>query len=161
MQMIPYLSFNGKCESAFKFYEKALGGRMIMMMRYGESPAAAQTSPDSRDKIMHARLAVGDALLMGSDAPPQMYEPMQGVSVSLGVEEPGEADRVFAALAENGTVRMPIQETFWALRFGMLDRPVRHRMDDQLRTSRLRPRHPHQLQRNRTRRFRCEGTARI
>ena len=115
-----YLSFNGKCESAFKFYEKALGGRMIMMMRYGESPAAAQTSPDSRDKIMHARLAVGDALLMGSDAPPQMYEPMQGVSVSLGVEEPGEADRVFAALAENGTVRMPIQETFWALRFGML-----------------------------------------
>jgi PhnB protein len=74
---------------------------------------------------MHARRAVGDALLMGSDAPPQMYEPqmyepMQGVSVSLSVEEPGEADRVFASLAENGTVRMPIQETFSALRFGML-----------------------------------------
>jgi PhnB protein len=65
MQMTPYLSFNGKCESAFKFYERALGGSMIMMMRYGESPAAAQTSPDSRDKIMHAWLAVGDALLMG------------------------------------------------------------------------------------------------
>ena len=120
MQINPYLSFNGKCESAFKFYAKARGGRMIMMMRYGESPAAAQTSPDSRDKIMHARPAVGDALSMGSDPPPQMYEPMQGVSVSLSVQEPGEADRVFAALAENGTVRMPIRETFWALRFGML-----------------------------------------
>jgi PhnB protein len=59
-------------------------------------------------------------MLMGSDAPPQMYEPMQGVSVALSVEEPGEAERVFAALAENGTVRTPIQEAFWAQRFGML-----------------------------------------
>jgi PhnB protein len=90
MQINPYLSFNGKCEAAFKFYEKALNGKMIMMMRYGESPAAAQTSPDSRDKIIHARLAIGDALLMGSDAPPQIYEPMQGVSVSLSSRSPAK-----------------------------------------------------------------------
>jgi uncharacterized glyoxalase superfamily protein PhnB/uncharacterized protein YndB with AHSA1/START domain len=120
VQITPYLSFNGTCEAAFKFYEQALRGKLIMMLRYGESPAAAQTSADSRDKIMHARLAVGDAVLMGSDAPPQMYQPMQGISVSLSVKEPGEADRIFSALAENGAVRMPIQETFWAQRFGML-----------------------------------------
>jgi PhnB protein len=90
------------------------------MMKYGESPMAAQTPPESRDKIMHARLAVGDKLLMGSDAPAQMYEPMKGIQVTLSVEQPAEADRIFSALAENGSVRMPIQETFWARRFGML-----------------------------------------
>ena len=120
MQMNPYLSFDGKCETAFKFYEKVLGGKVVMMMKYGESPMAAQTSPESRDKIMHARLAVGDKLLMGSDAPAQMYEPMKGIQVTLSVEQPAEADRIFSALAENGSVRMPIQETFWAQRFGML-----------------------------------------
>lgn len=120
MQMTSYLSFNGNCETAFKFYEKALGGRMIMMMRYGESPMAAQTPAESRDRIMHARLAVGDGFLMGGDAPAQMSEPMRGFCVSLNVEEPAKAERIFATLAENGTVRMPIQETFWAQRFGML-----------------------------------------
>ncbi len=120
MQMNPYLSFDGKCETAFKFYEKVLGGKVVMMMKYGESPMAAQTSPESRDKIMHARLAVGDKLLMGSDAPAQMYEPMKGIQVTLSVDQPAEADRIFSALAENGSVRMPIQETFWAQRFGML-----------------------------------------
>jgi PhnB protein len=120
MQMNPYLSFNGKCEAAFKFYEKALGGKLIVMMRYGESPIAAQTAPESRDRIMHARLAVNDVLLMGGDAPPQMYEPMKGFCVALSPKDPAEAERIFSALAENGTVRMPIQETFWAQRFGML-----------------------------------------
>ena len=120
MQINPYLGFNGNCEAAFKFYEKALGGKLLIMMKYGESPAAAQTSPEFRDRIMHARLAVGDELLMGGDAPPQMYEPMKGFSVALSPKDPAEADRIFAALAENGTVRMPIQETFWAQRFGML-----------------------------------------
>src|ERR1700732_3241338 len=93
MQMNPYLSFDGKCETAFKFYEKVLGGKVLMMMKYGESPMAAQTPPESRDKIMHARLAVGDKLLMGSDAPAQMYEPMKGIQVTLSVEQPAEADR--------------------------------------------------------------------
>ena len=120
MQMNPYLTFNGKCETAFKFYAKVLGGEILMMMKYGDSPMAAQTPAESKDQVMHARLAVGDKLLMGSDAPPQMYEAMKGISVTLGVDKPAEADRIFSALAENGTVRMPIQETFWAQRFGML-----------------------------------------
>jgi PhnB protein len=97
IQMNPYLNFNGQCEAAFKFYEKALGG-----------------------KILHALLTVGDKVLMGSDAPPDHYERPQGISVSLGIENPADAERIFHALAENGTVRMPIQETFWAQRFGIL-----------------------------------------
>ncbi|MEO8716411.1 MAG: VOC family protein [Acetobacteraceae bacterium] len=120
MQINPYLGFNGDCEAAFKFYERCLGGKIVMMMTYGESPMAEQTPAGSRGKIMHARMTVGDWVLMGSDAPPDHYEAMKGISVSLVTDDPAEADRVFHALAENGTVGMPIQETFWADRFGML-----------------------------------------
>jgi len=76
--------------------------------------------PEWHDKIMHARLTVGDETLMGSDAPPGRYEAMKGFSVTLGIADPADAERIFQALAQGGTVRMPIQPTFWAQRFGML-----------------------------------------
>jgi PhnB protein len=120
MQLNPYLSFKGQCEAAFKFYEKVLGGKIEGMMTFGGSPMAHQTPSEWHNKIMHARLAVGDGVLMGSDASPDRYEEMKGISVTFGVDDPGEAERIFHALAENGTVRMPIQQTFWAARFGML-----------------------------------------
>ncbi len=120
MQLNPYLTFNGKCEAAFKFYERVLGGKIEAMMTYGSSPMADQTPADWRNKIMHTRLTIGGELLMGSYAPPDRYEPMKGISVTLGIEKPADAERVFHALAENGTVQMPIQETFWAARVGML-----------------------------------------
>jgi len=120
MQLNPYLTFNGQCEAAFKFYEKVLGGKIEAMMTYGGSPMADQTQPEWRNKIMHARMTVGDKMLMASDAPPDRYEAMKGIMVTLGIDEPGEAERIFHALSENGTVQMPIQETFWARRFGML-----------------------------------------
>ena len=69
---------------------------------------------------MHARLSVGDNVLMGSNAPPDRSEPMKGFTVTLGIDDPHDAERVFHALSENGTVQMRIQETFWAVRFGML-----------------------------------------
>jgi PhnB protein len=120
MKLSPYLSFNDECEAAFKFYEQCLDGKIDAMMTYGDSPMAEQTPPEKLDKIMHASLTVGDTVLMGSDAPPNYFEKPQGFSVSLILNEPEEAERVFNALAENGTVQMPIQETFWAARFGML-----------------------------------------
>jgi PhnB protein len=120
MRINPYLTFNGNCEAAFKFYERCLGGKIGFMMRNSESPMAAQTPPERRNQIMHARLMVGDQVLMGSDAPPDHYQPAKGFTVSLSVDEPAEADRIFGALSEQGTVTMPIQETFWARRFGML-----------------------------------------
>ncbi len=120
MQVNPYLHFNGKCEAAFKFYERCLGGKGLAMSTFGDSPMAEQAPPEWRNKIIHARLSVGDTLLMGSDAPPERYAEPKGFSVSLGTSDPAEAERIFHALAENGKVEMPIQETFWAKRFGML-----------------------------------------
>jgi len=121
MQMNPYLTFKGQCEAAFKFYEKVLGGKIVAMMPHEGTPAADHVPAEWRGKIMHARLVLDDdRVLMGSDAPPGMQEEMKGFSVTLGVDKPADAERIFHALAEDGTVRMPIQETFWATRFGML-----------------------------------------
>lgn len=120
MQLNPYLSFNGQCETAFKFYEQCLGGKIGVMLNYGSSPMAEQTPPEWHDKIMHVRLTVGDQVLMGSDSMPEYYEEAKGMSVSLNTNDPAEAERIFQAMAENGTVRMALQETFWAARFGML-----------------------------------------
>ena len=120
MQLNSYLTFNGTCEAAFKFYERCLGGKIAMMMKNADLPMAAQTPPERRDQIMHARLMAGNQVLMGSDAPPEHYQPAQGFNVCLSVDEPAEADRIFAALSAEGDVTMPIQETFWARRFGML-----------------------------------------
>ena len=120
MQLNPYLMFDGRCEAAFAFYAQCLGGEIVAMITNGESPVADQVPSERHDKILHARLVLGDQVLMGSDAPPEHHEEPQGFSVTLGVDDPVEAERIFGALAEDGTVRMPLQETFWAVRFGML-----------------------------------------
>jgi PhnB protein len=120
MQVNPYLLFNGQCETAFKFYAKVLGGEIKAMLTHEGTPAADSVPPEWRKKILHACLSLGDGVLMASDCPPALQEKPQGFSVSLQVKHPAEAERVFHALAENGTVRMPIAETFWAVRFGML-----------------------------------------
>ena len=120
MQLIPYLYFNGQCEAAFKFYAQCLGGKIETMMSNAGTPAEEHVPAEWRQKILHARLTVGDAVLMASDAPPGHYQKPQGFSVSIQIKDPAEAERIFNALAENGTVRMPFEQTFWALRFGML-----------------------------------------
>jgi PhnB protein len=120
MQVSPYLSFNGHCATAFKFYEQCLGGKILFMQSHGESPMADQVPPAWRDRIMHATLKVGDNVLMGTDAPPEHYQKPQGLYVSLSVTAPADAERVFNALAESGTVQLPIQKTFWSVRFGMV-----------------------------------------
>lgn len=120
MQLNSYLNFKGECETAFKFYEKCLGGKIVAMMTHGESPMAGGVPPDWANKIMHARLVIGDAALMGSDAPPDRYQAPQGFYVSINVATPEDAERVFKALAEKGNVQLPIQKTFWSARFGML-----------------------------------------
>jgi len=120
MQLNPYLNFNGNCAAAFKFYEKALGGKIQMMMTFAESPMAAQVPAAQRNKVIHARMTFGDQVLMGSDASPDRYEPMKGFSVSLQVETAVEAEKIFKTLSEKGSVSMPIQKTFWAERFGAL-----------------------------------------
>ena len=120
MQLNPYLSFNGQCDAAFKFYEQCLGGKILFKMTYGESPMASHAPADSLNKIMHITLKVGDRVLMGADAPPQHFEAAKGFNISIQSDDPAESERLFTALSENGQVRMPLQETFWAARFGML-----------------------------------------
>ena len=121
MQINPYLhSFNGRCEEAFKFYEQCLGGKIVALYTFGDSPMACDTPTEMQNKIMHARLVVGSNVIMGSDSPPEYFEKPQGFSVNLSVETPVEAERIFEALAEKGTIRHPLAETFWAVRFGML-----------------------------------------
>jgi PhnB protein len=120
MQVNPHLHFNGQCEAAFKFYEQCLGGKITTMMPHEGTPIADQVPAEWRNQILHATLQVGDEVLMGADVPPDGYRKPQGFSVMLGIKDPSEAERIFHALAENGTVQMPLQETFWAVRFGML-----------------------------------------
>ena len=120
MQLNPYLNFNGNCEAAFRFYERCLGGKIVMMLTHKAAPSAEHVPSEWHDKIMHARLEVGDRVLMGSDSPPEYFEETKGFYVQLGIDNPAEAERVFRALAENGKVRMPLEPTFWAHRFGML-----------------------------------------
>jgi PhnB protein len=120
VQLHPCLSFNGQCESAFKFYERCLGGKIVTLIPYMGTPVEQQVPAAWREKILHATLMVGDKVLMGADAPPGRYEKPQGISVTLGMSDPAEAERIYQELAEGGTVTMPLQQTFWASRFGML-----------------------------------------
>lgn len=121
MQVNPYLSYDGRCEEAFKFYEKALGGRIVAIHRYGGTPMAGEIPEGWGEKVMHTTLDLGNGIiLMGSDQPPGRYEAPKGITISVSVKQVEEAERVFAELAESGTVLMPIQQTFWSPRFGML-----------------------------------------
>ena len=120
MELSIQLTFKGQCEAAFKFYERCVGGKITFTLTWGNSPIANQAPPEWSDKILHATLTVGDSVLMGCDVPPGQYEQPKGFSVLLSVDDPVDAERIFHALAENGTVQLPIQKTFWAVLFGML-----------------------------------------
>ena len=120
MQLNPYLFFSGQCEAAFKFYAQVLGGKIDALLTHEGTPAENHVPAEWRSKIMHARMTIGDWVLMASDAPPGRSQPPQGFSVHISVDEPAEAERIFKALADGGQVRMAIEQTFWAERFGML-----------------------------------------
>ncbi len=119
MQINPYLNFPGTCEEAFNFYAQTLGGKIAASHRFGQSPMAGQVPADWHNKIMHTSLIANGQVLMGSDGTPDRFEKVGGFSISLNLDTPEEADRIFAALADGGKTEMPIQETFWAKRFGM------------------------------------------
>ncbi|MBV8915045.1 MAG: SRPBCC domain-containing protein, partial [Acetobacteraceae bacterium] len=120
MSVTPYLNLNGRCAEALRFYEQALGATVTMSHTFANSPMAEKTPPEWRDKIMHVSFTVRGTTLMASDGMPGHSEGLSGFSLSIPVADEEEAERVFNALAEGGTVRMPLQQTFWAVRFGML-----------------------------------------
>jgi PhnB protein len=114
-----YLNFNGNCEEAMNFYAALLGGKILAMMKARGTPMEAHCPPDFADKIMHARMQLGNSVVMASDAPHDNFRTPQGFSINVGVDTPEEADRIYAGLSEGGAPIMPIAETFWARRFGM------------------------------------------
>ncbi|PZO03543.1 MAG: VOC family protein [Hyphomicrobiales bacterium] len=121
MKLATYLMFEGNCREAFTVYETVLGGKIMAMMDHKGTPAEEHVGPEWADKIMHACLEVDGQMLMASDAPPGRSDgPMRSVSVSVNVAEVAEAERIFAGLSEGATIRMPMEETFWSPRFGML-----------------------------------------
>jgi len=120
MDAVPHLNFNGTCEEAFKFYEKLFGGRIEMLMPWSNIPNN-ELPPEMQDKITHASLRLEDGgSLAGSDAPPSRYTRPAGFGVILNFKGVERAQRIFDGLAEGGQVGMPLAETFWAARFGMV-----------------------------------------
>ncbi len=119
----PYLFFDGRCEEAVEFYRQALGATVEMMMRFKDSPSPpdrGMCAPGSEDKIMHACFHVGDSAIMASDGRCQGKPKFEGVSLSISTSTPDEAERLFAALSEDGQVQMPMETTFFSPRFGMV-----------------------------------------
>ena len=124
MNMNTYVNFAGTCAEAFRFYEKHLGGRISMMMTHGQAPDQRQVKPEWKDAVLHARITLGGVELMGADIPDA--QPMRSAYLSLGVETDTDAERVFAALADNGEVFMPMQETFFCHALWPASRSIRH-----------------------------------
>jgi PhnB protein len=117
MQLIAYLNFNGNCRAAFDFYREVFKGEITMRMTYGDSPMRDQVPADGHDQIMHSQLEADGAILMGADGPPPHTPAGHGTRISIQVDTPEEAERIYAALSAGGEVQMPLQETFWAHRW--------------------------------------------
>ena len=116
----PYLFFGGRCEEALEFYRGAVGAEVQMLTRFKESPQP-QGLPDCfDDKVMHATVRIGKTTLMVSDGQCEGNQDFAGFSLSITVPDEAEAERVFGALAEDGLVVAPLEKTFWAPKFGML-----------------------------------------
>ena len=120
MKLHTYLNYGGNCEQAFRFYEEHLGGKIIFMMTHGEMPGANNVPPGWEKAILHARLKIGETDLLGSDVPPERFQPMRSVYLSLNLDSIDEAERIHALLAKDGEIFMEMQETFFAFRFSMV-----------------------------------------
>lgn len=118
MHLTPYLSFNGDCLEAFEFYERCLGGKIMYKMTYGEMPGDHGGMP--ADRIAHISFSVDGQTLNAADSTAQQYRKPHGFSIAISVTDAAQADRIFNELSQGGSIQMPIQETFWAQRFGMV-----------------------------------------
>ena len=120
MTLHTYLNYGGNCAHAFRFYEQNLGGKIIMMMTHGQAPNPTNVPSNWKNAILHARMNIGETVLMGADIPPDRFQPMRSAYLSLTVGSIGEAERIYALLSEGGEIFMPMEETFFAFRFAML-----------------------------------------
>ena len=120
MNVQPYLSFEGRAQEAIDFYKSAIGAQVDMVMHFRDAPPEMQMSPESKDKIMHAAFRVGDTQIMASDGQCSGKTSFSGIALTLNATSDAEAEKLFNALAKGGKVNMPMSETFFAHRFGMV-----------------------------------------
>jgi PhnB protein len=123
MQVQPFLYFEGRCEEALEFYRKTLGAQVTSLARYGDAPPpkpGGAPTPGIEQKVMYASLRIGDSTVLASDGHCEGRADFKGFSLSLTVSDDAEAQRLFAALADGGTVKTPMAKTFFSSRFGML-----------------------------------------
>ena len=123
MLVQPYLNFDGRCEEAITFYRKAVGAEVLMLMRNNESPEPCDPNvipPGSDQKVLHSSLRIGESIIMATDGYCKGAAKFEGITLSLSVANAADADQYFSALAEGGTVTMPLTKTFFSEKFGML-----------------------------------------
>jgi PhnB protein len=120
MKLTIYLNFPGNCRKALAYYEQHLGGKVQNVSTFDQMPGENLPPGINRDGVMHARITIGDTLLMASDGPQGRVEPMRSAYVCYSAENNEEAERVYKALADGGEVFMPMAEMFFAHRFGQL-----------------------------------------
>ncbi len=119
MKLYTYLNYGGNCRQAFEFYVEHLGGKITSLATHGELPES-NVPPDWKNAILHARLELGETMLLGADIPPDRFQPMRSAYLTLMVDSIDEAERIYTLLTEGGQVFMPMEETFFAHRFAML-----------------------------------------
>ena len=120
MKLYTYLNFGGNCRQAFDFYVQHLGATLTEITTYGDLPDAGPVPPDRQQAVVHARIALGETMLLGADVPPDRFQPMRSAYLTLMLESVEEAERIYALLTEGGEIFMPMEETFFARRFAML-----------------------------------------
>lgn len=120
MDIQPYLSFEGRCDEAIEFYKKAIDAKVEMLMRFKEAPDQSMTTPESKDKVMHAALRAGSAQLLMSDGRCTGSANFNGIALALSTATEADAERIFGALADGGKVNMPLTKTFFSPKFGMV-----------------------------------------
>ncbi len=120
MKLYTYLNYGGNCRQAFEFYEEHLGGKIKFVTTHGEQPDNTAVPPEWKNAVLHARMELGETILLGADIPPDRFKPMRSAYLTLIVDGIGEAERIYALLSEGGEIFMPMEETFFARRFAML-----------------------------------------
>ena len=118
MKMNTYVNFAGSCADAFRYYEKHLGAKAGMMMTHAQMPGPSRLGPEWKDKVLHGRIEIAGTELAGADIP--SAEPMRSAYLTLSVDSDADAERIFTALSDGGRVLMPMEETFFASRFGQV-----------------------------------------
>jgi PhnB protein len=119
MKLYTYLNYGGNCRQAFEFYAEHLGAKIIFLTTHGELESS-DVPPEWKNAVLHARIEIGETVLLGADIPPDRFQPMRSAYLTLMVDSSEEAERLYALLTEGGQIFMPIEETFYAHRFAML-----------------------------------------